>query len=122
ATASVGDLNRAVRWYQEKLGFKVAQKRALDPNTEIAIMTVPGYRIALLQRKGSTRASAPKDHLLAQGWAHIVFSVAAADKAYATLKTRGVDLPEPRTNDPVFRAEYTHFPASEGSRLAIDHH
>ena len=119
ATASVGDLNRAIKWYQDKLGFKMAQRRALDPNTEIAIMTVPGYRVDLLQRKGSSRASAPKDHLFAQGWAHIVFSVADADKAYATLKARGVDLPEPLTNDTVFHAKYTHFPDSEGNWMAI---
>src|SRR5947209_18096607 len=94
ATASVGDLNRAVKWYQEKLGFKVALRQKLDANSEIAWMTMPGNRIDLIQRQGSSRGPIPKDHLMMQGWAHIVFSVKDADRAYAILKSRGVYLPE----------------------------
>ena len=43
ATASVADLNRAVKWYQEKLGFKVALRRQLNPDAEIAWMVAPGF-------------------------------------------------------------------------------
>jgi catechol 2,3-dioxygenase-like lactoylglutathione lyase family enzyme len=119
ATASVADLNRAIKWYQEKLGFKVVTRRKLDTNTEMAWMATPDYRIDLLQRKGSSKASPPKDHLMAQGWAHIVFSVRDADRTYAILKARGVELPEPLATDDVFHAKYTHFPDSEGNWLAI---
>jgi catechol 2,3-dioxygenase-like lactoylglutathione lyase family enzyme len=119
ATASVGDLDRAVKWYQEKLDFKVEVRRKLDSATEMVRMTNSGYRIDLLHRNGSSRAPSPKDHLLAQGWAHIVFSVADADHTYAVLKARGVNLPEPVANDPVFHAKYTHFPDSEGNWLAL---
>jgi catechol 2,3-dioxygenase-like lactoylglutathione lyase family enzyme len=119
ATASVSDLNRAVKWYQEKLDFKIEVRRKLDSDTEMVSMTNSGYRIDLLHRNGSSRGPAPKDHLLAQGWAHIVFSVADADRIYAILKARGVNLPEPVATDPVFHAKYTHFPDSEGNWLAL---
>jgi catechol 2,3-dioxygenase-like lactoylglutathione lyase family enzyme len=119
ATASVSDLNRAVKWYREKLDFKVEVRRKLDADTEMVRMTNSTYRIDLLHRNGSARGPVPKDHLSAQGWAHIVFSVADADRTYAILKARGVDLPEPVATDPVFHAKYTHFPDSEGNWLAL---
>ena len=119
ATASVGDLNRAVKWYQEKLGFKMVLRRKLDATTEIAWMTMPGNRIDLIQRQGASKGPALKDHLMAQGWAHIVFSVADADRAYAILKGRGVNLPEPVSTNQALHIKTSHFPDSEGNWLEI---
>src|ERR1051326_1619590 len=119
ATASVGDLNRAVKWYQEKLGFKMVMRRKLDPTTEIAWMTMPGNRIDLIQHQGASKGAALKDHLMAQGWAHIVFSVADADRAYAILKARGVNLPEPVSTNQALHIKTSHFPDSEGNWLEI---
>jgi len=119
ATASVGDLNRAVKWYQEKLGFKVALRRKLNANSEIAWMIMPGLRIDLIQRKDSSKSSNAEDHLLTQGWAHIVFSVPDADRAYAILKARGVNLPEPINTNNELHIKASHFPDSEGNWLEI---
>jgi catechol 2,3-dioxygenase-like lactoylglutathione lyase family enzyme len=119
ATASVGDLNRAVKWYQEKLGFKMVLRRKLDANSEIAWMTMPGNRIDLIQHQGAAKGPTLKDHLMAQGWAHIVFSVADADRAYAILKARGVNLPEPVSTNQALHIKTSHFPDSEGNWLEI---
>jgi catechol 2,3-dioxygenase-like lactoylglutathione lyase family enzyme len=119
ATASVGDLNRAVKWYQEKLGFKMVMRRKLDATSEIAWMTMPGNRIDLIQHHGASKGPALKDHLMAQGWAHIVFSVADADRAYAILKARGVNLPEPVSTNQALHIKTSHFPDSEGNWLEI---
>jgi catechol 2,3-dioxygenase-like lactoylglutathione lyase family enzyme len=119
ATASVSDLNRAVKWYQEKLGFKMVLRRKLDENSEIAWMTMPGNRVDLIQRNGSSKGPASKDHLTTQGWAHIVFSVADADRAYAILKARGVNLPEPVSTNATLHIKTSHFPDSEGNWLEI---
>jgi catechol 2,3-dioxygenase-like lactoylglutathione lyase family enzyme len=119
ATASVGDLNRAVKWYQEKLGFKMVMRRKLDATSEIAWMTMPGNRIDLIQRQGTSKGPAFKDHLMAQGWAHIVFSVADVDRAYAILKARGVNLPEPVSTNQALHIKASHFPDSEGNWLEI---
>ena len=66
ASASVGDLNRAIKWYQEKLGFKVAMRRKLNADAEIAWMTNGDLRIDLIQRKGSIKPPAVSDHMLVQ--------------------------------------------------------
>jgi len=119
ATASVGDLDRAVKWYQDKLGFKVALRRKLDANSEIAWMTMPGNRIDLIARKGSAKVPDQKDHVMNQGWAHIVFAVPDADRAYAILKARGVNLPEPVSTNDTLHIKTSHFPDGEGNWLEI---
>jgi catechol 2,3-dioxygenase-like lactoylglutathione lyase family enzyme len=119
ASASVGDLDRAIKWYQDKLGFKVAMRRKLNPDTEIAWMTTPTLRIDLIQRKGSSRGPVPKDHMLVQSWGHIVFAVPDADRAYAILKARGVELPEPVATNEALHIKTSHFPDSEGNWIEI---
>jgi catechol 2,3-dioxygenase-like lactoylglutathione lyase family enzyme len=119
AAASVANLDRAVKWYTEKLGFKVAMRRRIDAEREIAWLTIPGYRIDLLQVKGSMPHRPVKDHLLEQGWGHIVFSVPSVDRTFAILKARGVELPEPPTTNEELHIRASHFPDSEGNWLEI---
>jgi len=119
ATASVADLNRAVKWYEEKLGFKVQMRRKLNPDAEIAWMVMPGVRIDLIERKGSAKPPAVKDHMLVQGWGHVVFAVADADRTYALLKARGVDLPQPVNVNQALHIKTCIFPDSEGNWLEI---
>jgi catechol 2,3-dioxygenase-like lactoylglutathione lyase family enzyme len=119
ATASVANLDRAVKWYTEKLGFKVAMRRKIDEDREIAWLTIPGYRIDLIQVKGSAPHPPVKDHMLVQGWGHIVFAVPSVDRTYAILKARGVDLPEAPTTNEALHLRATSFPDSEGNWLEI---
>ena len=118
-TASVANLDRAVKWYTEKLGFKVAMRRKIDEEREIAWLTIPGYRIDLIQVKGSTPHPPVKDHMMVQGWGHIVFAVPSVDRTCAILKARGVDLPEAPTTNEALHVRATSFPDSEGNWLEI---
>lgn len=98
-TVSVADLNRSVKWYHEMLGMQVALRRTQqNPSLEIAWMKMPAFRIDLIQYKGSFRPKEPSDHLLVQGWAHIVFATANLDHEYQLLKARGAHPSEPVTN------------------------
>jgi catechol 2,3-dioxygenase-like lactoylglutathione lyase family enzyme len=119
ATASVANLDRAVKWYTEKLGFKVAMRRKIDDAREIAWLTIPGYRIDLIQVKGSAPHPPVKDHMLVQGWGHIVFAVPSVDRTYAILKARGVDLPQTPATNEALHLRATSFPDSEGNWLEI---
>lgn len=119
AAASVANLDRAVKWYTEKLGFKVVMRRKADAEREIAWLTIPGYRIDLLQVKGSAPPPPVKDHMLVQGWGHIVFAVASVDRTYAILKARGVEMPEAPTTNDALHIRASHFPDSEGNWLEI---
>jgi catechol 2,3-dioxygenase-like lactoylglutathione lyase family enzyme len=118
-TASVADLDRAVKWYQEKLGFKVLLRQKQNANSQIAWLTIPGYRIDLIQRKGSVERPKTADHMMVQGWGHVVFSVPNVDRAYAILKARGVELPEAPSNNDALHIRTCHFPDSEGNWLEI---
>ena len=119
ATASVGNLDRAIKWYTEKLGFKVARHDQSNPDRQVAWLTIPGYRIDLIQSKGSEKRPVPQDRMMIQGWAHIVFAVPDVDRAYAILKIRGVVLPEPVTTNETLHIRTSHFPDSEGNWLEI---
>jgi glyoxylase I family protein len=119
ATASVQDLDRAIQWYTEKLGFKVIRHDKSNPDRQVAWLTIPGYRVDLIQLKGSGRQPVPQDRMMAQGWAHIVFAVPDVDRAYAILKARGVVLPEPVATNETLRIRTSHFPDSEGNWLEI---
>ena len=119
AAASVANLDRAVKWYTEKLGFKVAMRRKLDADREIAWLTIPGYRIDLIQVRGSAPHPPVKDHMMVQGWGHIVFGVQSVDRTYAILKARGVVLPEAPATNEALHLRATHFPDSEGNWLEI---
>jgi catechol 2,3-dioxygenase-like lactoylglutathione lyase family enzyme len=117
--ASVGNLDRAVKWYQEKLGFKLILRKKQSAEREIAWLTIPGYRIDLIQLKGSLMRPDAKDHMMVQGWGHVVFSVPSVDRAYAILKARGVQFPEPVATNEALHIRTCHFPDSEGNWLEI---
>ena len=119
AAASVGNLDRAIKWYTEKLGFKVVLRQKIDADREIAWLTMPGFRVDLLQVKGSLPHPQVADHMQVQGWGHIVFSVASVDRTYAALKARGVVLPEAPTTNAALHIRTSHFPDSEGNWLEI---
>jgi len=119
ATASVADMSRAIKWYEDKLGFKVILHKQLNADVDLAWLIIPGFRIDLIKYRGSTRPAPQENHLSTQGWAHIVFAVKDVDKAYAALKAKGVDLPEPVVTIDELHIRTSHFPDSEGNWLEI---
>jgi methylmalonyl-CoA/ethylmalonyl-CoA epimerase len=89
ATAAVHDIDRAVRWYQEVLGFKVVNRGNWPNGMRFADLEIPGFGIGLVQNPDP---ASPAAGALRSGWVHIVFSVPDPPAAYATLKTRGADV------------------------------
>jgi catechol 2,3-dioxygenase-like lactoylglutathione lyase family enzyme len=89
ATASVADIDRAVRWYQDMLGFKVVNRGERPNGGRFADLAIPGYGIGLVQ---NTAASPPPGSSARSGWIHIVFAVPDPARAFATLKLRNADV------------------------------
>src|ERR1041385_3227608 len=52
ATAAVADLDRAVRWYEQMLGFKVLDRGDRPNGMKFADLELPGYGIGLVQKTG----------------------------------------------------------------------
>ncbi len=114
ATAAVADLDRAVRWYQQMLGFAVINRGDRPNGMRFADLQLPGYGIGLVQNPGA----APPAVAARSGWIHIVFSVPDPAAAYATLKARGADVSVRGTPAP---AQITTFLVhdSEGNEIEI---
>ncbi len=95
-TASVLDLDRAVKWYQDVLGFKV-KERGAHGAFQFAELAIPGFGVALV--KSPEPAGPPKasERPASPAWIHMVFSVADPDHAFRMLKGRGIDV---TTRDP----------------------
>jgi catechol 2,3-dioxygenase-like lactoylglutathione lyase family enzyme len=89
ATAAVADIDRAVRWYQQILGFAVVDRGERPNGSRFADLEIPGFGIGLVQNPGAPGVSsnAPRS-----GWVHIVFSVPDPPRAYAMLKAGGADV------------------------------
>jgi catechol 2,3-dioxygenase-like lactoylglutathione lyase family enzyme len=93
AAISVADINREAEWYERVLGFKILNKYTEhvthstvpeNPDFMNWHLAIPGYRIDLVQYKGSKRPPPVDPVYLQQGWVHVVFHV---DDVAAALKT-----------------------------------
>ena len=112
ATAAVSDIDRAVRWYQDMLGFKVVNRGDRPNGSRFADLELPGFGIGLVQNPGAS-ANAPRS-----GWMHVVFSVPDPARAYATLKERGADV-STRGNVPPAQITTFLLHDSEGNEIEI---
>ena len=91
ATASAADIDRAVRWYQEMLGFRVTNRGERPNGSKFADLELPGFGIGLVQNPGVPTPSTTSTSARS-GWIHMVFSVPDVARAYTTLKDRGADV------------------------------
>jgi catechol 2,3-dioxygenase-like lactoylglutathione lyase family enzyme len=89
ATASVANIDRAVQWYEEMLGFKVVNRGERPNGMRFADLAIPGFGIGLVQNAATSAPSASNGR---SGWIHIVFSVPDPARAFAALKSRGADV------------------------------
>jgi len=91
-TAGVADVDRAVKWYKEMLGFKLVERGSRqDGAFQFAEMTIPGFGVALVQVQGPA-PSAPASAASQPSWRHIVFSVADPDRTFRLLKELGAKV------------------------------
>jgi catechol 2,3-dioxygenase-like lactoylglutathione lyase family enzyme len=99
ATLSVESLEREAEWYERVLGFKVFSKMESDPVSKSWHLVIPGYRIDLIQYKGSKRPTPVDPIYLQQGWTHVVFHVEDVAVALKTLQALDVDAKVNKDNN-----------------------
>jgi catechol 2,3-dioxygenase-like lactoylglutathione lyase family enzyme len=91
-TAAVTDLDRAVKWYQRVLGFRLVERGERNGGAfRFAELQIPGFGVALVQLAGA-RAAPVLDAPQSPDWVHIVFSVPDPDAAWRELRARGADV------------------------------
>lgn len=104
ATASVQDLDRAIAWYQSKLGMTLSSRgERPDTHMRFAELAMPGYGIGLVQfpRRAATPGAAtasPPGPPAAPAWLHIVFSTPDLAAAKEYFEGLGVQV-EARSNN-----------------------
>ena len=92
ATLSVANVEREAAWYQRVLGFKVFSKFESDPANINWHLVIPGYRIDLIQYRGSERPAPAQPIVKQQGWIHVSFHVADVAAALQALQALHVDV------------------------------
>ena len=91
-TASVTDVDRAARWYQEMLGFTLRERGSRQNGAfQFAELEIPGFGVALVQNGGGSAAAAARAPGSA-AWVHIVFAVTDPAQLFGLLKQRGAKV------------------------------
>jgi catechol 2,3-dioxygenase-like lactoylglutathione lyase family enzyme len=91
-TAAVADIDRAVKWYEQVLGFRLVERGTRNGGAfQFATLEIPGFGVALVQLAGAQPAPVT-DKPLSPDWVHIVFSVPDPAVTYRELKARGADV------------------------------
>lgn len=90
ATISVADLDKESQWYASVLGFE--KSNSFDsPDSRGCWMVIPGYRIDLIQQKGSSKQDT-RVGPMRQGWLHVVFQTPIIEAALRRLQAAGTDV------------------------------
>jgi catechol 2,3-dioxygenase-like lactoylglutathione lyase family enzyme len=92
ATLSVANIEREAEWYGRVLGFKPLSKSEANPDFRNWHLVIPGYRVDLVQFKGSQRPAPASSPYLWQGWTHVVFHVEDVSMALKTLQALNVEV------------------------------
>lgn len=87
---SVANLNVETAWYAKVLGFdKVYSSHAAD--LSVSWMWIPGFRIDLMQQKGSSRID-KRIGPMRQGWVHLSLQTPIIGEVLKRLRAAGVDV------------------------------
>lgn len=117
ASISVADLDRESQWYAHVLGL--VKTYAYD-NGDLkgCFMFLPGggFRIDLMQQKGSLRES-NRIGLTRQGWLHVVFQTPLMDEALKRLQSFNTDVRVYRYKDGRLQRLVVHDP--EGNEIEL---
>ena len=101
---SVPNLEEAVKWYQEKLGFKYVLYRDLKPiNARAVTLELNEFVVQLFELPDSKRFSPVaqnlREHLVPHGFAQMGFKVSDIKATFNELKARNVEIvTEPELN------------------------
>jgi catechol-2,3-dioxygenase len=115
ATISVADLDKESQWYASVLGFE--KSNPFDsPDLKGCWMVIPGYRVDLMQYKGSSRKDT-QSGVLRQGWVHVVFQTPMIDEALKRLQSVGADVKIFKSDDNHLQRLILHDP--EGNEVEL---
>lgn len=94
---SVPNLEESVKWYEQKLSFKVLVRREIKPlSLRVVNLELNGFQIELFERAKSVRNAPPSgnvpDDLLNQGYRHVALVVDDIGAAMTELKKRDVEV------------------------------
>ena len=120
---SVPDIDESVRWYSDKLSFKLQSRRQVSTGIEIALMEKNGFFIDLIkipnQRNLEGKPKNPPAHLEVIGIRNMVFYVNDLKAANAQLKAKGVPLIWESRYIPEIGTSITNFRDNNGNLIAI---
>lgn len=120
---SVPDIDRTIKWYEDKLGFKLQNRRKVSTGIEIALIEKNGFYLDIIRIANSKNVEgtpkAPPDHLSIQGLRNIVFWVDNLKATDAQLKARGVQLIWESKFIPEVKTSVTNFRDNNGNLIAI---
>jgi catechol 2,3-dioxygenase-like lactoylglutathione lyase family enzyme len=116
ATIVVADLDKESHWYQHVLGFREDRRADRGPGRVVAYLTIPGYRLDLVQQQGSG-SHAKGTGNLEQGWLNIVFKTPAIEAAYQKLVAQGASVKVDRNAQGVM--DHLTFQDPEGNEIGI---
>ena len=113
---SVADMATEVAWYEHVMGFKEVRRANFSPTVEFVELTIPGYRIDVIQNKASVRHRVLATEL-EQGWMHIVFTSPAVEADFNQLVALKTDVKADNNKAGSYNRLIFHDP--EGNELEI---
>jgi catechol 2,3-dioxygenase-like lactoylglutathione lyase family enzyme len=120
ASLSVGDIQKESAWYQRVLGFKLSRSFINPEGAPMQMLSISGYRLDLLQYKGSAKAAYPDSRYMRQGIVHLVFDVPNVSAAYKSLQDMKTDVTATKAADGTIDHLLLHDP--EGNEFELFEH
>ena len=125
AGITVSNLDASRKWYEEKLGFKLAKSMELpEHKLRIAFLNLNGFTLELIEFQETLSIATIKnripefkdrDHL--QGFVKLGFRVANVDALASALKANGAKLRMEPTNDREFHDRFFLVEDPDGNTL-----
>ena len=115
ATISVADLDKESAWYERVLGMEKSNPYS-NADSSGCWMIVPGYRIDLIQQKGSSRGDT-RIGLMRQGWLHVSLKSLVMEEALKRLQAAGTDVQAYRDDKSAIIRMLVHDP--EGNEVEV---
>ncbi len=121
---SVGDLDAALRWYTQALGWQAASSFSVAPVglRGAFVVSEDGHAIELLERQGSgtgLRAHDPQQALLTRGYGHICLRVDDTDAWHARLLAAGATERQPPGDAPEPGVRFSFVADPEGNLIEL---
>jgi catechol 2,3-dioxygenase-like lactoylglutathione lyase family enzyme len=115
-TFSVADVDAEAAWLTKVFGFTVGHA-GTTPTQVYKDMMLPGFRIDLLQFKGSSRPPVKTPTPLQQGFVHLVFLVPDLKVAQAQIQAMGIEI-VPQKDSTLGQVGF-HFHDPEGNEFEL---